>query len=156
MSERRHCYFINERNEEKRTLFKNIFEHTITSSDFDFDETEHYMNILSQLTPLQIGVLIALYNPEKYNNDRGKIIKDPIINGYQANMSNHTGGQILTQLFSKTDAEMRLTVSFLYFNGLVEEGIMNYQINTNLNPIHVLDKQLTVIGRRFVRYMLND
>lgn len=148
-------YIVNERNENKRRLFKNIFEHTMTDKDFDFDETEQYFRILQLLSPLQLDILAALYAPVEYNNARGKIIPDPVNNQWQSSWGQYSGGGILTRLMQKKDYEVRSAVTFLYYNGLVNENLMDKAIHTNANPIRVLDDSLTIYGRRFVKYLLN-
>lgn len=148
-------YVVNERNEDKRRLFKNIFEHTITDKDYDFDETEQYFRLLEQLSPFQLDILAVLYNPSKYNNAKGKIIPDPINNQWQSSWGQYSGGGILTRLMQKRDYEVRSAVSSLYYNGLVNENLMDRTLQTNGNPIHVLDNSLTIYGRRFVKYLLD-
>lgn len=146
---------VNERNEDKRKLFKNIFEHTITDKDYDFDETEQYFRLLEQLSPFQLDILAVLYNPSKYNNAKGKIIPDPINNQWQSSWGQYSGGGILTRLMQKRDYEVRSAVTFLYYNGLVNENLMDRTFQTNGNQIHVLDNSLTIYGRRFVKYLLD-
>lgn len=148
-------YVVNERNEDKRRLFKNIFEHTITDKDFDFDETEQYFRLLDQLSPFQLDILAALFDPAKYNNAKGKVIADPINNQWQSSWGQYSGGGILTKLMQKKDYEVRSAVSFLYYSGLVNENLMDRTLETNDNSIHVLDNSLTIYGRRFVKYLLD-
>lgn len=149
-------HIVNERHEGKRKIFKNIFEHTITSSKYDFDETEHFMNILGQLTLLQISVLVVLYDPEKYNEMLGGKVHGPEDKGLI--MLNRTclGGEVLMELLNKKDYEIRSAVSFLYYNGFVNDGLIDFKLITNSNPIHVLDDQLTPLGSQFMKYILNE
>lgn len=148
-------YVINERSERKRQMLKNVFEHTITDEHFDFDETEKFLRILSQLDQLEIELLAILYNPSEYNERHGFIIKDPINNQWQMSRNEYSAGEILTVLLNKKDSEVRSAMAYLYFNGMVENNIEDKKIYTNSNPIHVLDNTLSILGRRFVSYFLN-
>lgn len=145
-------YILNERNQEKRIMFKNIFENTIKDDKFDFDITERYMRILEQLDRLQITILKILYNPSKFNEEKGFIISTPINNEYQQSWGEHTGGEVLTKLLGLKDFEVRSAVSLLIYYGFVDESMMEKSITTNSNPVHVLNNTLTVFGRQFVNY----
>lgn len=130
-------------------------EHTITDKNFNFDITEKFMRILEQLDSLEIEILAVLCNPSKYNIQHDKIIGDPINNELQTSWGEYSGGGVLTRLLDKKDYEIRSAISYLFFNGLLEEDLMEKKIHTNTNPIHVLDNSLSVLGRQFVSYCID-
>ena len=146
---------ISERNKDKRRMFKNIFEHTITDMEFDFDDTEQFLRILHDLSSFQLKILAVLYNPSKYNKQNGNIIPDPINNQYQSSWGQYLITEIMSRLFSKKKEEIRPAIAYLYYNGLVFEKLMDMTLQTNDNPIHILNNSLTAYGKRFVRYILD-
>ncbi|MEE3415224.1 MAG: hypothetical protein VZR53_07635 [Prevotella sp.] len=146
---------ISERNKDKRSMFKNIFEHTITDTEFDFDDTEQFLRILHDLSPFQLKILAVLYNPSRYNKQNGNIIPDPINNQYQSSWGQYSITEIMSRLFSNDKDEIRPAIAYLYYNGLVVEKLMDRTLQTNDNPIHILDNSLTSFGKRFVRYILD-
>lgn len=85
-------YIINERTEEKRILFRNVFINSITRNDCTYDKTEKYLRILDQMSNLELFILRILSNPVRYNEQQGEIIKDPnwirpgVRNGIQYSM----------------------------------------------------------------------
>lgn len=146
---------ISERNKDKRRMFKNIFEHTITDTEFDFDDTEQFLRILHDLSPFQLKILAVLYNPSRYNKQNGNIIQDPINNQYQSSWGQYSITEIMSRLFSNNKEEIRPAIAYLYYNGLVVEKLMDRTLQTNDNPIHILDNSLTSFGKKFVRYILD-
>lgn len=146
---------INERNKDKRRMFKNIFEHTMTDTEFDFDDTEQFLRILHDLSQLQLKILAVLYNPSRYNKQNGNIIPDPINNQYQSSWGEYSISEIMSRLFSNEKDEIRPAIAYLYYNGLVVEKLMDRTLQTNDNPIHILDNSLTSFGKRFVHYILD-
>lgn len=145
---------ISERNKDKRLMFKNIFEHTITDSRSDFDETEQFLRILYELSQFQLEILAILYSPSRYNKQHGYIIPNPINNQYQSSWGQYSAREILSRLFPNKKDEIRPAIAYLYYNGLVEEKLMDRTLQTNDNPIHILDNSLTTFGKRFVHYVL--
>lgn len=145
---------ISERNKDKRLMFKNIFEHTITDSKSDFDETEQFLRILHELSQFQLEILAILYSPSRYNKQHGYIIPNPINNQYQSSWGQYTARELMSQLLPGRKDEIRPAIAYLYYNGLVDEKIMDRTLQTNDNPIHILDNSLTTFGKRFVHYVL--
>lgn len=76
-------YIVNERNEEKRILFRNILANSITMKDCSYDKTEKYLRVLEQMNSFELLLLKILRNPKVYNDQQGNVIKDP--NGGQSN-----------------------------------------------------------------------
>ena len=68
---------INERSEEKRQYYKNIFLHSITAEEVDYDITEKYLNLLSRLENEDIVVFAALHHPDMMNEEKGYPLKNP-------------------------------------------------------------------------------
>lgn len=147
---------INERNEDKRRMFKNIFEHTITDIDFDFDDTEQFLRILHELSQFQLTILAVLYHPSGYNKQHGYIIPNPINNQYKSSWGQYSARDIFSRLFAKRKDEIQAALAFMYFNGLIEDKLMERTLQTNDNPIHILDNSLTPFGKRFVEYLIDS
>lgn len=146
----------NERCEEKRKYFKNILLNSMINPHCDYDKTERFFRILDSIGLDEINILAILINPEKYNKDHGMIIKAPFHSQYQTTFVNVTGGGILTTLLNKKDYDVRECLNFLYYNGLVENNIMDKGLHTNGNPISVLNNSLTIKGKEFIRYILEE
>ena len=146
-------YVITERQEEKRMYYKNILANSIVSTNCDYDKTERYFRLLDNLTETELKILAVLDNPEQYNNIHGKPVRDPFHSAYQTTWNKVTGSGILTQVLGLKlhDVEDALTV--LFSNGLIVSNILQRQLETNANGIHVLDNLLTVRGKDFVMYL---
>lgn len=151
--ERASKYIANERNEEKRRCFMNVLLNSMTDADVDYDRTERFLRILDNLCCDDLIVLAVLDNPVKYNQTHGMIIPDPARNTYQTIWQTVSGGGILTRILGKRDYEIRESVNCLFYNGLVEQNVMDVSLQTNGNPIHVLNNKLTIRGRQFVSFL---
>lgn len=149
-------YIANERCDEKRTCFKNILINSMINPQSDYDKTERFFRILDNISLDEIKILGILVNPMKYNKENGMIIKEPFHNQYQTTFANVTGGGILTTLLKKNDYEVRESVNYLFYNGLVEINLMDKGLHTNENPIHVLDNLLTIRGKEFIKFILEE
>lgn len=149
-------YIVLERLSTKRELFKNILANSIVSSDCDYDKTEHYFRILDNLSENELKVLAVLENPEEYNKNHGMIIKDLIKNYYQSSWGTYRADGVLTQLLGIKIDEAIETVTVLYSNGLIVDNLLERRLETNTNPVRVLDKLLTKRGRDFVKFLSLD
>lgn len=148
-------YIANERCEEKRKYFKNILINSMINSQCDYDKTERFFRILDNIGLIEIRILVILVNPMKYNKEHGMIIADPFHNQYQTTYMNVTGGDILTSLLGLKCYDIRESVNYLFYNGLVENNLIDKRLSTNGNPIHVLDNTLTIRGKEFIKYILD-
>ena len=146
-------YVVLERQSKKRELFKNILANSIISRNCDYDKTERYFRLLDNLSDMELTMLAVLENPEEYNRTHGMVIKDPIDNYYQSDWGTYRADGILTQLLSIKIDDAIETVNVLFSNGLIEEKLLEKKIQTNMNPIHVLDNLLTRKGRDFVSFL---
>lgn len=146
-------YIANERYKEKRVLFKNIMYHSLTEKGCNYDKTEKYCRLLENLDALDLEILAILNNPIQYNKDRGMIIPDPVHNAYMSSWNETTGGAVLTSLLNRKDVEVRDNITYLFYNGLILENVMDRRLQSNGNPIHVLDNLLTIKGREFIRFL---
>ena len=146
-------YVVSERQEEKRQYFKNILVNSITSSDCDYDKTERYFRLLDNLTETELKILAVLDNPEQYNKSHGMPVKDPINNAYQSSWNRVTGSGVLTQVLDLKLHEVEDAITVLFSNGLIVSNVLQRQLETNANGIHVLDNLLTIRGRDFVKYL---
>ena len=146
-------YVVSERQEEKRQYFKNILVNSFTSSNCDYDKTERYFRLLDNLTETELKILALLDNPEHYNKAHGMPVKDPINNAYQSSWNRVTGSGVLTQVLNLKLHEVEDAITVLFSNGLIVSNVLQRQLETNANGIHVLDNLLTVRGRDFVKYL---
>lgn len=145
-----------ERLDEKREAYKNILLNSIVSDKADFDRTEKYMQLLSQMTRIDIILVKTFHNPQEINKQRGNPIKNPFIdeNGnrlpsYQRDYLLH---DILYGLLKLDKEDIADSLDFLYQNRLINKD--SYKLSTNGHPIHTLDGMLTEKGKGFVDFIL--
>lgn len=145
-----------ERIEDKRNAYKNILLNSIISKNADFDRTEKYMQLLSQMTKIDILLLKTFSNPEKVNKQLGNPIKNPfidesgrILSSYQRDYVLH---DILHKLWKFDKEDIADSISFLFQNRLINKE--SYILKTNGHPIDTLDDMLTDKGKGFVRFIL--
>lgn len=146
-------YVVLERSDEKRMFFKNIMTSSITSTDCDYDKTERYFRLLDNLTDIELKILAVLDNPDMYNKTHGMKVKDPFHSAYQSSWNSATGSGILTQVLDLKIHDVEDAITVLISNGLIVSNALEKRIETNSNPIHVLDNMLTIRGRDFVKYL---
>lgn len=146
-------YVVTERSDEKRLFFKNILVNSITSPDCDYDKTERYFRLLDNLTEIELRILAVLDNPDSYNKAHGMIVKDPFHSAYQTTWNRVTGSGILTQLLGLKIHDVEDAITVLFSNGLIVANVLEKRLETNSNPVHVLDNLLTTRGRDFVNYL---
>lgn len=152
-------YIINERTQDKRTLFENIFINSMTAKDCDFDKTEKYLRMVDQMDNLELLILRVLDNPLEYNTKNGEIVKDP--NWIQPGVRNtsHSWGtyyflDILTQLLDISQDDIFEAVYFLEQNRLILDKASKSSLGTNSHPICVLEDKLTSKGKDFILFLL--
>lgn len=146
-------YVVLERHEKKRLFFKNILVNSIISSDCDYDKTERYFRLLDNLTVIELNILAVLDNPVSYNKSHGMIIKAPLHNAHQTTWTGVTGSGILTRILGIKIHDVEDAITVLFSNGLIVANVLEKSLETNSNPIHVLDNLLTIRGRDFVKYL---
>ncbi len=146
-------YIVLERQSKKRELFKNILANSITAKVCDYDKTERYFRLLDNLSEIELNILAILQNPEEYNKSHGMIIKDPYYNYYQNSWGEYRADGVLTQLLNVKIDDVQGAVTVLFSNGLIMENLLSKRIETNMNPVHVLENLLTPRGRDFVRFL---
>ena len=152
-------YIVNERNEEKRILFRNILANSITMKDCSYDKTEKYLRVLEQMNSFELLLLKILRNPKVYNDQQGNVIKDP--NGGQSNavLRIHYTlvsefKKIMSDLTKASQDDISEAIYFLESNRLVRENASESRLQTNGSPIHVLDDKLTSKGKDFMSFIL--
>ena len=152
-------YIVNERNEEKRILFRNILTNSITIKSCSYDKTEKYLRILEQMNNIELLLLKILKNPKVYNEKQGGIIKNP--NERQSNAVYRVHytlvsefKKIMSDLTKISQDDISEAMYFLESNRLVNENASEYRLQTNGNPIHVLDNKLTSKGKDFISFIL--
>jgi hypothetical protein len=152
-------YIMNERLEEKRKCFQNIFLNSITASSCSYDKTEKYMRLLESMGWLELKILDVLRNPKSYNEKHGNIIKNPneSLPGH-INMITHLGPyrgvELLAKLLNEEESEIKDALYYLEQNRLIIEKSNAIQTQTNGHPIHTLDNMLTQKGKDFVLFIL--
>ena len=146
-------YVVTERNDEKRLFFKNILVRSITSFDCDYDKTERYFRLLDNLTEIELRILAVLDNPDSYNKNHGMLVKDPFHSAYQTTWNRVTSSGILTQLLGLKIHDVEDAITVLFSNGMIVANVLEKKLETNSNPVHVLDNLLTTRGRDFVKYL---
>ena len=153
-------YIVNERREEKRILFRNVFINSIIAKGCSYDKTEKYLRILEQMNSSELLLLKILKNPKRYNENQGNIIKKP--NEGQSNAVYRVHytlvsefKQIMSELTQVSQDDISEAMYFLESNRLVKEKASEYRLQTNGNPIHVLDDKLTSKGKDFISFLLD-
>ena len=146
-------YVVLERQAKKREYFKNILANSIVSNECDYDKTERYFRILDNLSQTELDVLAVLEDPVSYNRRHGMIISDPINNEFQTSWKFSRADGVLTQLLGITIDEAIEAITVLFSNGLIVENLLDKKIESNSNPVHVLDHLLTKRGRDFVKFL---
>lgn len=152
-------YIVNERNEEKRILFRNILANSITMKDCSYDKTEKYLRILEQMNSFELLLLKILKNPKAYNDQQGNVIKDPNAGQSNAAFRIHYTlvsefKKIMSDLTKASQDDISEAMYFLESNRLVRENASESRLQTNGNPIHVLDDKLTSKGKDFMSFIL--
>ena len=150
---------INERSEEKRQYYKNIFLHSVIAEEVDYDITEKYLNLLSRLENEDIVVFAALHHPDMMNEEKGSPLKNPNeqVDGY-FNYSTITKHKsvfwALTKLLGWNDAQVMDSLNVLQRERLIEEGTDNLEQSISGSPIILLKNHLTIKGRSFAKYLM--
>ena len=152
-------HIMNERIEDKRRCFQNVFENSIVAESCSYDKTEKYMRLLVDMSWLELKILSVLNNPAKYNEKVGNVIKDPnegnfIGFGIATRSYNHI--DILVKLLNESQDEIKDALYFLQSNRLIVEQSNAIRSQANGHPIHILDDMLTTKGKDFVSYVLNS
>jgi hypothetical protein len=152
-------HIMNERIENKRRCFQNVFENSIVAESCSYDKTEKYMRLLVDMSWLELKVLSVLNNPAKYNEKVGNVIKDPdegnfIGFGIATRSYNHI--DILVKLLNESQDEIKDALYFLQSNRLIVEQSNAIRSQANGHPIHILDNMLTTKGKDFVCFVLNS
>lgn len=153
-------YIVNERNKEKRILFKNILINSITIKECSYDKTEKYLRILEQINSFELLLLKILKDPKAYNKLQGGKIKDPnerrsnaVCQVYYTLVAEFK--KIVSDLTNVSQDDISEAMYFLESNRLAKEKASESKLQTNGNPIHVLDDKLTPKGRDFIFFLLN-
>lgn len=141
---------INERNENKRILYKNILVNAICLTQSDFDEVEQCIRIIENTTETNIYLLKILSDPDKHN----KTLKEPLPHR-SGNMSTTTIRKMLVKLLPGFDGGIIVeNLKDLEFLGLItpiSDSIQNILTYSGLAPISNL---LTLKGERLIKYIV--
>lgn len=150
-------HIMNERIEEKRRCFQNVFVNSMVASFCSYDKTEKYMRLLVDMSWLELKVLSVLNNPANYNEKVGNIIRDPNegnhFMGFGISSYNHI--DLLVKLLNESQEEIKDALYYLQSNRLIVEQSNAIRSQMNGHPIHILDSMLTPKGEDFANYVLN-
>ena len=151
-------HIMNERIEEKRRCFQNVFVNSIVADSCSYDKTEKYMRLLVDMSSLELKILSVLNNPANYNEKVGNIIKDPdegnLYIGFSLSSYNHI--DILAKLLNESQEEIKDALYYLQSNRMIVEQSNAIRTHVNGHPIHLLDNNLTPRGKDFVNYVLSE
>ena len=150
-------HIMNERIEEKRRCFLNVFVNSMVASFCSYDKTEKYMRLLVDMSWLELKVLSVLNNPANYNEKVGNIIKDPNEGNHFIGfgISSYSHIDFLVKLLNESQEEIKDALYYLQSNRLIVEQSNAIRSQINGHPIHILDNMLTPKGEEFVNYILN-
>jgi len=147
-------YIMLERVKQKREKFKNILVNSISLSDSDYDKTEKYLKILSDLSTQDLLLLLVLDNPQKYNESKGNIIPNNNTSNIVTHWTNLYMKELLEKLFPDIPIEeIEESALFLESNRLIVTNFLQYSLNTNGHPINLLNNRLTNKGKDFLKYI---
>ena len=154
--ERTASYIMNERINDKRRCFQNIFINSITASFCSYDKTEKYMRMLDSMGWLELRILGVLNNPSKYNEDEGYIIKDsPNDNSFWgAVLSGKNSMDILAILLKESKEDIMDALYYLENNRLIIKQSNAIHTQFSGNSIHILENMLTPKGKEFVAFIM--
>lgn len=145
-----------ERLDEKREAYKNLLVNSIVAPTADFDRTEKYMQLLSQMTRIDIILLHTLHNPQKINNQKGNPIKAPFTdeegNRYPSFQREYKVQDLLQNLWKFDKEDITDSMAFLFQHRLIKDE--NYIEISNSHPIETLANRLTEKGKEFVKFIL--
>ena len=130
-----------------------FFGFPIGSELVRYDRVVEYFRLLDNLMETEIRILAVLDNPKQYNITHGMPVKDPINNAYQTSWNRVTGSGVLTQVLGKKIHEVEDAITVLFSNGLIMSNVLERQLETNANGIHVLENLLTERGKDFVKFL---
>ena len=151
-------HIMNERIEEKRRCFQNVFVNSMVADSCSYDKTEKYMRLLVDMSSLELKILSVLNNPANYNEKVGNIIKDPdegnLYIGFSLSSYNHI--DMLAKLLNESQEEIKDALYYLQSNRMIVEQSNAIRTHVNGHPIHILDNNLTPRGKDFVNYVLSE
>ena len=152
------AHIMNERLEDKRRCFQNIFVNSMVASSCSYDKTEKYMRLLVDMSWLELRVLSVLNNPANYNEVVGNIIKDPNEGNYYMGfgLSSYNHIDLLVKLLDESQETIKDALYYLLSNRLIIEQSNAIRLQINGHPIHILDNMLTPKGKDFVCFVLNS
>lgn len=150
---------INERSEEKRQYYKNIFLHSVIAEEVDYDITEKYLNLLSRLENEDIVVFAALHHPDMMNEEKGCPLKNPNeqVDGYfnYSMITKHKNvSWALIKLLGWNDEQVMDSLNVLQRERLIEEGTDKLEQSISGSPVILLKNHLTIKGRSFAKYLM--
>lgn len=151
-------HIMNERIEDKRRCFQNVFENSMVASLCSYDKTEKYMRLLVDMSWLELKILSVLNNPSNYNEKVGNRIKDPNegIQYMGFALSTYSHVDLLVKLLDENPETIKDALYYLQSNRLIIEQSNAIRSQTNGHPIHILDNMLTPKGKDFVYFVLNN
>lgn len=145
-----------ERLKEKRVAYKNLLVNSIVAPNANFDRTEKYLQLLSQMTKIDILLLHTLHNPKKINSQKGNPIKDPFTDEegkkYTSFQREYKVQDLLHNLWKFDKEDITDSMAFLFQHRLIKDE--NHIEISNGHPIETLENRLTEKGKEFVKFIL--
>lgn len=151
-------HIMDERIEDKRRCFQNVFVNSMVASSCSYDKTEKYMRLLADMSWLELKVLSVLNSSANYNEKVGNVIKDPNEGSHfiGIGISSYNQIDLLVKLLNESQEEIKDALYYLQSSRLIIEHSNAIRSQMNGHPIHILDNMLTSKGKEFVSFVLNS
>ena len=151
-------HVVNERDATKRSLYKNLILSSAKDRDANFDKTEKYIRLLDNISTIDSLILKVFLNPKKFNEEIGTPIQSK--NSGNSNFTHWettTVKELLTRLIPSVSLDDILdSLDFLERNRLLITHNGEDSLNTNGNPIQLLENKITEKGKNFIKYITNE
>lgn len=139
---------VNERLELKRKGFQNILLNSIVSANCTYDKTEAFLRILENMSENEILILTILRNPKLFNQRQNNTVENP--NG---TWTTSTFISLLLTLSKLAKDDLIDAIRMLTFNRLITDEAENSSLQTNGNPIDLLEDKLSKKGKEFIKFV---
>lgn len=151
-------HVVNERDATKRILYKNLILSSAKDSNANFDKTEKYIRLLENTSTIDSLILKIFLNPKKFNEEIGTTIQSK--NDGNRNFTHWettTVKELLTRLIPNISLDDILdSLDYLEKNRLLITHNGEDSLNTNGNPIQLLENKITEKGKNFIKYITNE
>jgi hypothetical protein len=151
-------HVVNERDITKRKLYKNLILSSAKDSEADFDKTEKYIRLMENISTIDTLILKIFLNPKKFNEEIGTPVQSKNSdNRAFTHWEVTTVKEILTRLIPSVSLDDIIdSLDFLERNRLLITHNGDDSLNTNGNPIQLLENKITEKGKSFIKYITNE